>query len=713
MVAAISIKGIDEAISNLNYQNPQALKYKLVHVVRDFYEDESSVKSLQKINAEELIRAIWDTDDDSDIIKGKRKNLSSTKSSVNSDLRRLYREGKNPEGVIIGRDNVFVMSDEAKDEILSTFSAGGAAAGEAASLRQIAESLSVIKEVLSKRESLADAKSPDGMATLEDLRNTIQRLTEKIGIGGQERGLPEVTEAKEAPEEIIEDNREMTDDADIVEEALAEEEELDEAEDIEELEDDEVEEVLEEIDEDDAPDEPDPDEDVEEGAWAGKSDVDGYGPGKGEGGTGQKSYGPGKGEGEPGGKDGIAAERTSLAEHGLEEVGVAEDLDDAEAQEEVELDEDAEEIDENEIEDILEEIDIADVPEEVEAEEDLDDAEIEDGFEGVEVDEVPEETEEVEEIETDDDLEEIEIVEEPEEAGLPAGNLGEDDSGGGDDDETDKDKLLAEAFDGYLGAMERFYNQYILIPEGEYIIGSKAPKGDEQPEHKVRLEPFYLGKFPVTNALFEVFVEKTWYVTTAEKLGYGTVYYGRFFEEVDERTGLARFICNATVRSGSVKGAYWYQPSGPGSTLHKKRNHPVVQVSLEDAMAFAAWTGKRLPTENEWEAAARTARGHVFPWGDEWKSNACNVEENSVADATPVDQYKDLKNDLGIVDTLGNVLEWTTDAYQPAQSARNSPNWRIVKGGSWISGNDIRLFSRLKVDPDAPSNILGFRCVAY
>ncbi|MBE9581052.1 MAG: SUMF1/EgtB/PvdO family nonheme iron enzyme [Proteobacteria bacterium] len=715
MAAVISIKGIDEAISNLNYQNPQALKSRLVHVILGFYKDESSVEALRQINAEEIIKAVWDTDSAPSIIKAKRKNLSSTKSSVNADLRRLFKEGKNPEGVIIGRDNVFVMSDEAKDKILSTVGAG-AAEGEADSMRQIAESLSVIREVLSKRESLADAKSPDGLATLEDLRSTIQGLAETIGLDGKEKGLPEVAEEEESPDEIIEDDTEMTDDADIVEETLAEEEELQEAEDVEDLEDDEVEEVLEEIDEDDAPEEPDPDEDVEEGAWAGKPDVDGYGLGKGEGGTGAKSYGPGKGEGEPGGKDGIAAERTSLAEHGLEEVGVAEDLDDAEAQEEVELDEDAEEIDENEIEDILEEIDIDDSPKKVEVEEDLDNAEIEDGFEEVEVDEVPEETEEVEEVEkigTDDNFEEIEIVEKPEEAGLPAGNLGEDDSGGGDDDETDKDKLLAEAFEGYLGAMERFYNQYILIPEGEYIIGSKEPKGDEQPEHKVQLEPFYLGKFPVTNALFEVFIEKTGYVTTAEKLGYGTVYYGRFCEEVDKRTGLARFICNATVRSESVKGAYWYQPSGLGSTLHKRRNHPVVQVSLEDAMAFAAWTGKRLPTENEWEAAARTARGHVFPWGDEWKSNACNVEENSVADATPVDQYKDLKNDLGIVDTLGNVLEWTTEAYQPAQGAGNTPIRRIVKGGSWISGNDIRLFSRFKVSPDASSNILGFRCVAY
>lgn len=845
MAAVISIKGIDEAISNLNYRNPQALKSRLVHVILGFYKDKSPVESLRCIDAEEIVRPIWDTGDDPGIIKAKRKNLSSTKSSVNADLRRLFKEGKNPEGVIIGRDNVFVMSDEAKDEILSTFSAG-AAEGEADSMRQIAESLSVIKEVLSKRESLPDAKTPDGVATLEDLRNTIQRLTEKIGIGGQERGLPEVTEAKEAPEEIIEDNRETPDAADVVKEILTEEEELDELEDAEEVDDDEIEEVFEKVEVDEILEEAEPEDDIDaddgeevdaddaeiiedvlaedeaeaeeveedfeeldeapeevaveapeeevaipsgqitqaldivnailsgpeaitsavspdelskleelkntieglsqkfgreaggraltdgstevskaglaetgkgrgflsetaaeqEGAWAGKSDGNGYGLGKGEGETGAKSYGPGKGEGEPGGKDGIAAERTLLAEHGLEEVGVAEDLDDAEAQEEVELDEDAEEIDENEIDDILEEIDIADSPEEVEAEEDLDDAEIEDGFEEVEVDEVPEETEEVEEIETDDDFEEIEIVEEPQEAGLPAGDPEED-------DETNKDKLLAEAFDGYLGAMERFYNQYILIPEGEYIIGSKAPKGDEQPEHKVQLEPFYLGKFPVTNALFEVFVEKTGYVTTAEKLGYGTVYYGRFCEEVDEKTGFARFVCNATVRSETVKGAYWYQPSGLGSTLHKKRNYPVVQVSLEDAMAFAAWTGKRLPMENEWEAAARSARGYVFPWGDEWKTNACNVEENSVADATPVDEYKDLKNDLGIVDTLGNVLEWTTDAYQPAQSAGNTPIWRIVKGGSWISGNDIRLFSRFKVSPDVTSNILGFRCVAY
>jgi formylglycine-generating enzyme required for sulfatase activity len=277
----------------------------------------------------------------------------------------------------------------------------------------------------------------------------------------------------------------------------------------------------------------------------------------------------------------------------------------------------------------------------------------------------------------------------------------------------DKANLLAEAFDGYLGTMERFYNQYVLIPEGEYMVGSKTPKRHEQPEHRVKLEAFYMGKFPVTNALFEIFVEKTGYTTTAEKLGCGTVYCGRCQRRMDPRTGLIKYTFHATVRDETVNGACWYQPFGPGSTLHQKRNHPVVQVSLEDAMAFAAWTGKRLPTEDEWEAAARTGDGRVFPWGNEWRSRACNIEEGSAADTTSVDTYAAMQNDLGIVDTLGNVLEWTSDTYETPHDAKNSPGCQIAKGGSWISGHGIRPWSRFKVDPVAPSNILGFRCVAY
>jgi len=204
------------------------------------------------------------------------------------------------------------------------------------------------------------------------------------------------------------------------------------------------------------------------------------------------------------------------------------------------------------------------------------------------------------------------------EMGLPLGSLGldsfEDQHQTHSPGHQADHKLLAEAFDGYLGAMERFYNQYILIPKGAYTVGGGIGTQGLS-ERRIRLPEFYMGKFPVTNALFEIFVEKTGYRTTAEKEGYGVVYNARRKKEVDPRTGRERFVWNSAVVSHRVEGACWYQPLGPGSTLHRKRNHPVVQVSLEDAAAFAAWTGKRLPSEAEWEAASRSKKGHLYPWG--------------------------------------------------------------------------------------------------
>jgi formylglycine-generating enzyme required for sulfatase activity len=261
--------------------------------------------------------------------------------------------------------------------------------------------------------------------------------------------------------------------------------------------------------------------------------------------------------------------------------------------------------------------------------------------------------------------------------------------------------------------MDRYYNHYILIDGGQYLIGSRHPKKGEELEKMIILEPFYFGRFPVTNGLFEIFVEKTGYKTTAEKVGYGTVYYGRFEKRKDDQTGLLTSRWNSSLYCSEVKGACWYRPSGPESTLHNKRDHPVVQISLEDASAFAAWTGKRLPTESEWEAASRTAKGWTFPWGHEWINDAGNIEDSGIADTTPVDKYAEFENDFGIVDVLGNVLEWTDNGFETTSQENNASNYRIAKGGSWVSGNDIRLFSRFKLKPDSHSNILGFRCVAY
>ena len=216
-----------------------------------------------------------------------------------------------------------------------------------------------------------------------------------------------------------------------------------------------------------------------------------------------------------------------------------------------------------------------------------------------------------------------------------------------------------------------------------------------------------MGRFPITNALFEVFVEKTGYRTTAEREGYGMVYQGRYRTETDEQSGRESLHVSSAVVCTRVEGACWYQPSGPGSTLRNRRNHPVVQVSLEDAMAFAAWTGKRLPTEQEWEAGMRTEEGHVFPWGDEWKQEACNVEESCIGDTTAVDQYVAFANSLEIADGLGNVMEWTLSREGGSDDGR-----RIARGASWIAGDGVTLVTRTILEPGARSNLLGFRCVA-
>jgi formylglycine-generating enzyme required for sulfatase activity len=667
VAVGISLKGIDEAIASLKYRNANTLKSRLVHAVRCLYENEGPIESVGGIKAEELIKALWDTDAHPATIKAKRKNFSSIKSSINADLRKLYKEGKNPEGIIIGRNNVFALSDEAKDKLLATFKNAVRADGSV-TLNQIAEVLDIINEVLSAPGALSDADSSHGPRKLEALGRTIQGLSEKLGLEGTQDGLSGQASEDGQGTDVVESGADLADEAE-VEEVVTEEAESEpeEVEDMDGLEEAEVEAAPQELGQDDGPDAPE--------------------------------------EARP--------------EQGVDQGGVGEDLEDAEQ---------AEDLQEIQTEDDLEDLETDEPVDEVVLEEDLDEAEVEEALEEIEV-EVSDDLEEIEEaealgeVDTDEGLDEgghrggtdVEVPEGPAGVGLPVGSLGQDDPDSiyDGDDKIQKANLLAEAFDGYLGTMERFYNQYVLIPEAEYIVGSKAPKRDEQPEHRVKLGPFYMGKFPVTNALFEIFVEKTGYTTTAEKLGHGTVYYGRFHEKMDQKTGLIKYTFNATVRDVTVNGACWYQPFGPGSTLHQKRNHPVVQVSLEDAMAFAAWTGKRLPTENEWEAAARTADGRVFPWGNEWKSSSCNIEESSVADTVSVDTYVALENDFGIVDTLGNVLEWTLDTYEAPHNAKNSPRRQIAKGGSWISGNDIRPCSRFKVDPAAPANIIGFRCVAY
>jgi len=623
VVALITLEGIEQAVNSLNYSNKNVPKYRLVHLIRQFHADESFTEAAEGIATDGLVKKLWDIGDDYESIRKRRKNFSCVKSALNADLQKLYREGKNPEGIIIGPDNYFTMSEEAKDKVLARFGLDAKPDGET-TLEQIMAVLQMVRESLADRIDIEDADSANTLDKIDQIADIIKGLTEKagsVGLQDTQHNIVESSGKRYEPgsqsDSKLYDSEEVEDVKDIAEseileevkkEALAEDEILEEDADVEALEEDEF---LEEVE----------DADLE-----------------------------------------AAAEDS-------EEVAEVEEL----AEDEV-----LEEVEELAEDDILEEVV---------------DADLEEG------DDVA------------DDFERDEEEREPEEVGLPEDSLGQEYSDE-ESEKIDKDKLLAEQFDGFLGTMDRYYNQYIFIPEGECIIGSGNGKRDARPEQKIRLMPFYIGQYPVINGLFEIFVEKTGYKTFAEKIGYGTVYYGRFQKAKDERTGLITSTWNSSLHCENIEGACWYQPSGPGSTLHNKRSHPVVQITREDAMAFAAWTGKRLPTEAEWEAAARAGKGWVYPWGPDWRNDSCNLEESCIGDTTPVDQYAEFKNDFGIVDVMGNVMEWTSDSLETISNQADESGYYIAKGGSWVSGNDIKLFNRSKLEPETHSNILGFRCVA-
>lgn len=240
---------------------------------------------------------------------------------------------------------------------------------------------------------------------------------------------------------------------------------------------------------------------------------------------------------------------------------------------------------------------------------------------------------------------------------------------------------------------------------------------DERPAHRVTLSPFYLDATEVTNAAFARFVAATGYKTDAEKQGAAWVFKESFKDWE------------------SVDGADWRHPLGPDSTIDDKTDHPVVNVSWHDAAAFAKWAGKRLPTEAEWEYAARGGRkGEFFPWGNELKPNGQPLanfwqgvwpEKNLLEDkfyyTAPVSSFT--PNGFGLSDMIGNVWEWTADWYaadyyqhSPAKDPQGpqTGEMRVARGGSWFCAENYcgayRVGFRGQSPVDAGFNNVGFRC---
>ena len=186
MASFITLKGIDQATSNLNYGKKKTLRHRLVDTIRQFYESKGSAESLAGIPTEALVRALWIAGDDPEALRSRRKNLSSIKYSVNVHLRRLYRDGKNPEGIIIGHNNTFVMSDEAKDKLLGAFRNFMKKQGLGA-LSQIAEILTLLNELVSSPDTAADKHSPDRLSgKIRQLKGLVRGLSEKEGSDAEE-----------------------------------------------------------------------------------------------------------------------------------------------------------------------------------------------------------------------------------------------------------------------------------------------------------------------------------------------------------------------------------------------------------------------------------------------------------------------------------------------------------------------------------------------
>ncbi|MFD0021200.1 formylglycine-generating enzyme family protein [Streptomyces sp. NPDC058382] len=260
----------------------------------------------------------------------------------------------------------------------------------------------------------------------------------------------------------------------------------------------------------------------------------------------------------------------------------------------------------------------------------------------------------------------------------------------------------------------------VTLPGGTFRMGSEDadvnPGDGEGPVRGVTVRPFAMDAYAVTNARFAAFVEETGYLTEAEGFGWSYVF-AKFLPGSLRKTSPRP---PATPWWCGVRGAAWNRPEGPDSRLDGRWDHPVVHVSWRDASAFCRWAGGRLPTEAEWEYAARGGLDQArYPWGDELTpggEHRCNIwqgtfpfrntEADGFAGTAPVHAF--LPNGFGLHNVAGNVWEWSADPWQD-----EDPDRRAMRGGSYLCHdsycNRYRVAARTANTVDSSAGNLGFR----
>jgi sulfatase modifying factor 1 len=301
------------------------------------------------------------------------------------------------------------------------------------------------------------------------------------------------------------------------------------------------------------------------------------------------------------------------------------------------------------------------------------------------------------------------------------------------------------------------FENMVWIAGGTFLMGSNDHYPEEAPAHMVTVDPFWMDRFTVTNAQFSRFVESTGYVTLAEQAPNAKDYPGAkpellvpasvVFKKPSHRVDMS----NAYNWWTYVPGANWRHPQGPETSLKVLAKHPVVHVAYEDVETYAKWAGKELPTEAEWEFAARGGlEGAEYVWGDEftpdgevmantWQGDFPyeNLLEDGYEWTAPVGSFP--SNGYGLYELAGNVWEWTTDWYQEHGAIPNSccgqinprgglkeksydPQMaeipiprKVMKGGSYLCAPNYcrryRPAARMAQPVDTSTCHLGFRCI--
>ena len=279
----------------------------------------------------------------------------------------------------------------------------------------------------------------------------------------------------------------------------------------------------------------------------------------------------------------------------------------------------------------------------------------------------------------------------------------------------------------------------VRLDGGLFLMGTNDDKGfprdGEGPVRKVSLRPFLLDRCATTNAEFSRFVEETGYETEAERFGWSFVFHAFLTAESEKRV---RGSASEAPWWWAVEDACWKRPEGPNTGMEGREDHPVVHVSHNDALAYCEWAGVRLPTESEWEFAARGGlKGRRFPWGNTLTPNGehrCNIwqgefpSRNTAEDGhlgtCPVDAFP--PNGYGLHNVSGNVWEWCSDWFSATahrgggKTVRADPTGpssgtvRVIRGGSYLCHksycNRYRVAARSSNTPDSSTGNIGFRC---